>query len=645
MMSAQYVGSIAVKAIMRVVGTVAGATVGVWLVGDYSSTPAVFLPLVFLVMAITSYKFGQLGARQVPYAYFLLGLTTLVVVTNGVATPDQAWQIGLDRTEEITVADAYIRGTTPLTRVEQIRQDFGNRLGTLKNLLQAGSRESTVFSARLSNYNVFLVSLISLFHSALYLTRSRQLDAPIVARLKNELELVTTALSEELSILTAAHRPGQPLPPSSLNEAFETLEKKVSEIRDEGFLRAQPLQTEMTFAGHFAALRSLCDELNNLRSVMEGLPRFGQPPPDPKPLWDLLPNIDWFWVKVGIKCGLVSVISVTLLMWIHPPGIASIPLMAWLLTLMSRPFIRAGGTGDLRAFQNAFGGSLALAGCAVLLLLITPFLENYLMNLTLFLVLFGLGFLTARIPGITFSIQIAFLAISSFVGLNPQQPVASQTIIDTFLGIITGMVIGTVVVRVIWPVLPQKLLRDDLLAMVADTKALLSQAPDQEKIQTRLAITSVEALQAIRQIPMPVAEAAEKSRFAALVRELQAVVARIQHLVFHESILPDFAEGLLRPHFGNLEFEFKQMLDAFAECFRQGDCRRELPTLRGALAGMDAAVEQIRHSTGSQRYEAEEALPVLDRVGRYHGIASALEECGRLMRGLEIQRYWGDYAL
>jgi hypothetical protein len=181
--------------------------------------------------------------------------------------------------------------------------------------------------------------------------------------------------------------------------------------------------------------------------------------------------------------------------------------------------------------------------------------------------------------------------------------------------------------------------------MVADTKALLSQAPDQEKIQTRLAITSVEALQAIRQIPMPVAEAAEKSRFAALVRELQAVVARIQHLVFHESILPDFAEGLLRPHFGNLEFEFKQMLDAFAECFRQGDCRRELPTLRGALAGMDAAVEQIRHSTGSQRYEAEEALPVLDRVGRYHGIASALEECGRLMRGLEIQRYWGDYAL
>jgi hypothetical protein len=54
-------------------------------------------------MAITSYKFGQVGSRQVPYAYFLLGLTTLTVVTNGLPSPNQAWYIGLTRTEEILV--------------------------------------------------------------------------------------------------------------------------------------------------------------------------------------------------------------------------------------------------------------------------------------------------------------------------------------------------------------------------------------------------------------------------------------------------------------------------------------------------------------------------------------------------------------
>jgi hypothetical protein len=35
-----------------------------------------------------------------------------------------------------------------------------------------------------------------------------------------------------------------------------------------------------------------------------------------------------------------------------------------------------------------------------------------------------------------------------------------------------------------------------------------------------------------------------------------------------------------------LEIEFNQMLDAFAECFRQGDCRFQLPTVRGALTAI-----------------------------------------------------------
>src|ERR1700732_2393686 len=67
MMSAQFVGSIAFKGIMRVTGTVAGALVGVWLVSDYTSTPEIFLPILFLVMAVASSHFRQVGARQAPH--------------------------------------------------------------------------------------------------------------------------------------------------------------------------------------------------------------------------------------------------------------------------------------------------------------------------------------------------------------------------------------------------------------------------------------------------------------------------------------------------------------------------------------------------------------------------------------------------
>jgi hypothetical protein len=105
LMSGRFVGSIAFKAIMRVTGTMAGALVGVWLVGDYTSTPAIFLLVLFLVIAFASYKYGQVGARQVPYAYYLLGFTTLTIATDGVTDPAQAWQIGLHRPDDCSQRD------------------------------------------------------------------------------------------------------------------------------------------------------------------------------------------------------------------------------------------------------------------------------------------------------------------------------------------------------------------------------------------------------------------------------------------------------------------------------------------------------------------------------------------------------------
>ena len=685
MTTSQYVGSMAIKAVMRVAGTIGGAILAVWLLGNYASTPAIFLPLLFLVMAISSYKFGQVGSRQVPYAYFLLGLTTLTVVTNGLPTPDQAWYIGLTRTEEILVgamsalvvmtvlwpryaredffkaSRAALKTITDFVSLEvegyakekrgpddlgKIRAEFAQRLEVLRNLFQAGTRESVFFAARLSNYNACLVSLISLFHGALFLAQRRLVDVAFIERLRDELAEVSTAIAEEGAILTEFNQAGQKPRPSSLAEAFDRLEKKVAEIRTEGFLRAQPIDTTMAFAGHFAALRSLRDELANIRATMEGLPRTGQPLPEPKPQWDLLPRIDWFWVKVGIKGALAAVVSVVLLKWINPPGPAALTLMAWVMTLFGRPYIRAGGTGDLRAFQNAFKGSLALIGCVILLLLTTPFLSNYVvMNLALFVILFLLGFAMAAAGGITFWIQMALLTISTFVGLDPQHPVPSATIIDTFLGMIVGLAIATVIGRLLWPTLPQTLLRDDLVTLFKDNKSLLRRDPDRERIQTRLAILSVEALQAIRQIRGPRFSQEERNRVTALVHILQALSARLRHLLSHRHLLPEVTEEFLGPPFERIEFEFSQMLDAFLETFRKGDFRREFPVLRGALAEIDQTVEQIRDRRILDEHSLEAPLRMLDLVGRYHGVADALEDCANLIRNLRMPEYWGDYAL
>ena len=258
----------------------------------------------------------------------------------------EAARVPLRTISELVVmqTEAYVRPMDTPASLEQIYRTFAGRLSDLKNLLQAGARESTVFNARLSNYNAFLVSLTNLFHVVLDLSR-RQVDPAILSHIRDELGLMAAAISEEFDILTGPHRPGEKLRSSRLNEAFSAFETKVNEIREQGTFLALPLKVTTAFYGHFSALRSLRSELNNIRRGVEGLPRLGQPTPEARPHWDFLPSIDWFWVKVGLKGGLAAVVSIVLLKWVNPPGPASIPLFAWTLTIFGRPFLRAGGDG------------------------------------------------------------------------------------------------------------------------------------------------------------------------------------------------------------------------------------------------------------------------------------------------------------
>ena len=156
----------------------------------------------------------------------------------------------------------------------------------------------------------------------------------------------------------------------------------------------------------------------------------------------------------------------------------------------------------------------------------------------------------------------------------------------------------------------------------------------------------LEALQAIRQLRTASCSGEERTRLAALMRAFQTLVTRIGQLVSRREILQDMAEPGLRLQFECLEVEFKQVLEAFGACFRQGDGRRPLPALQGALAGLDQAVQAVRdRRRAAGRLPAEAPWRPLALVDRYHATAEALEGCGRLLGSLQLQRYWGDHAL
>jgi uncharacterized membrane protein YccC len=685
MMNSHYVGSTALKAILRCVGTIGGALLGIWLVGTYASSPVLFLILIFIVLGIAVYKFGQYPGSQAPYAYYLVGLTTLSVATYGIQDPSDVWKIGLNRALEILVGslsslavtsiiwpryareeffdvsckaletaaevvsletDSYIQFRDRSDRLEQLRKRFEQQVSTLRNLLQAGAQESTRFYGRLGNYNAFVVSLTNLFQAALHLETERQEESQYIAIIQKELAAVATAVSEEFQILMRAYSPGTQLPETTIDKAFVVLSEKLSALRAADRFVESPIETNIDFFSHIAALRTIRRELFEMRQIKQGLPRVTAAPPERKPAWDLFPTIDWLWVKIAFKASLAAVLSLLLIRWIHPPGPAALPLAALLFSVLQRTFIRAGGTGDLRAFQRLFFACLILSVYAALLILITPFLADYLvMNLVLFVGLFSFGFMTARTPGFSFWAIVTILSISVFVGLNPQVPVDTSTIIDSVLGLIIGMAISTVIGRVIWPLLPQRLLRDDLVEFFENLKVVSSRRLPLKKIQTRLALLPIEAQQVAKRIPLLNFTEEQQRQFELLIRVLSSLATQRMALARRRFDLPAKLDALVHSELEQLEIELGQMTDAFADSFRKGDCRREFPTVRAALEGLIQRAEQIRRERILASETLDAPIQLLEVISRCQGIGDTLEECAHLIQSLSIHRYWGDYAL
>jgi hypothetical protein len=186
-------------------------------------------------------------------------------------------------------------------------------------------------------------------------------------------------------------------------------------------------------------------------------------------------------------------------------------------------------------------------------------------------------------------------------------------------------------------------LREDLLGVLADLKALLSGEPHREAVQVRLALRWVETYQTTRRIWLPGCSKEERDQLNALSMELGALGPRVYHLaVFHDD-LPQAAEPLLRLPLRRLKIESIQLLQDVADCIRTGSARRDLPTLDAALGETDEALRQIRDRRILASYL--EALLILDIVGRHQAVAYALEKIRRLLPDLNLQRYWGDYAL
>ncbi|MBW0001147.1 MAG: FUSC family protein [Verrucomicrobia bacterium] len=687
LMNAHFVGAIANKALMRALGTLIGALIGVWVVGDFGNTPWAFLFWVSVVVFVASYKFGHLASAAAPYAYFLVGNTLLSVSTYGLPNPSAVWHVGLYRTLETLVgvasatfvtgiiwprhareefiqganetlgtarqllnaeARAYVGDAVDPQRVVDLRRVFSRQIMGLRTLLQSGGRGSAYFQAHLGDYQRFLVSLTHLFQAVLELQRRRAEEAELLALVRPELERVISEIDSELSVLSSAGRHGYGLPATGLNAAVADLEAKVKVLRDQGtFRRASPAAGE-AFFGHFATLRLIRDELNLLREISGELPRARLAPASPRKRRPILPSIDWFWVRAAIKGSVSVCLALLIVEWLHPPGSTAIPLCAWIFSLFGRPFLNAGGTGDLRIFQNVFITAACGLPVVALLWLIMPLLSNYwAMNVFLFLVSYAFGYATARTQGVSFRMQVAILAINSVVALNPQVPVAFSTLMNAYLGLMTGMVLAALVARLLWPVLPQGLLRGNLIRYFTDLRNLLGGLKDQEFILTGTVLLPIEALRAVEKMMFPGCSKGERERLDTFIRVAQPLGMQVTLLrQFRRLLLPEAANAELHQPFTTLEATFDQFLEKLAESFRRRTGTGvEFPDLDAPMGAVESALSRVRDEGILASEDVETVAHLLELVDRYHALTERLLLCRDRLRELSLHCYLGDVAL
>ncbi|ADH90655.1 Fusaric acid resistance protein conserved region [Ancylobacter novellus DSM 506] len=95
-------GAAIAKSTFRVCGTIAGAAMGLVILGLWSQAPIPFVGSVALMVGLCFY----LGARltnYTAYAFMLAGYTAMLIALEGAADPTHAWSLAADRTGEIVI--------------------------------------------------------------------------------------------------------------------------------------------------------------------------------------------------------------------------------------------------------------------------------------------------------------------------------------------------------------------------------------------------------------------------------------------------------------------------------------------------------------------------------------------------------------
>ena len=684
LMIAQYVGAIAEKSIFRVIGTVIGALLGYLLTASLQQNPVVYLLLVGLIVAFSVAMFGQ---SRYPYAFLLCGMTVVVVTSNGMGNPEMSWQFALFRVEEVTIgilaaiivqsilwpryaraefgtniraaladlkdcfdasAPAFFEGGT--AEATQRAIEFPARITALRQLLDFGARESQYFRDRLSTYFEITSCLSRISSAIVTLERTLPPGSTYNDSVKEETHLLHQAISDAMMDLSQSSSSVESRKQrrDALDGAFDAFEARIIELRRSDINLSMPTDDLIAIGIHVLSLAEVRDQIRLLGELLDSLPEDYSVRPRREPPPFVSPVPPPFWIKAGIKSGIVVIIALVLDNWLKPPGGAMFVLGAWVFTTLNAT--SPGGRGDRRAFHYVIVNTLIMIGVSILLLLTTPMMASYaVMNTLIFTWLFVWGYLSYTTRGVTVPMQFCMLLIVGILGLNAQEPVGFQQIADNFFGIVFALVVASLVQRVFCPSLPQWELRDRFIELTRTCRKLIELGPKGVPLwqRTRVALIPGEAAVRIALLRPPICPAEQQSRLREYLGSLQRVgghlVVTIGRMV--PLLPPEHAEkgqALIK----DIEQEISSQLEAHEKCMESSSVLQIDPKpLSQKLAEWKAWTVDLRTWMVKNGYQPLQVMTILGLSGRYEEAGNQLINANECAGKLRLDLYMGDYVL
>jgi uncharacterized membrane protein YccC len=680
---AQYVGAIAQRSVARVVGTIIGGFVGIWLVGNYEQDRLFFLLFTFGYLWFCMYMYG---GTFFPYSFFLLANTMITVSSSGIFNPTDAWSVGIARTLEILTGvvsiivvshlvwprfarheflglaksalgnigklielrrGSSVLGAEPRDEVQSTLLAIRSQSVRLRALLQNGANESLYFRRHLPSYTTAVVSLTHLFEATLELFRQQKGDPQYLGDIGPELSAVYEAIELELQMLVDAVGSGKEIKNDRLQTELQALEVRIQDLLTSGAARNYSLEDVLDLANQQAALLTVYDEVLRLRAIVANLPLPGDPPARERPPAFHWPRISLSRLRDGVKPAIAGTAALLICQWFNPPGAANIPLAAMALTFLNKNFI--GGKADRGALQRAFQVSVGGLLFIILVFWISPALSNYgMMNLFLFAELFAYGYWAAALGGQNIHAGAVMFFIIASVGLDAEKPVGVQTVFNSYFGVVLPIFIAAIVGRLFWPVLPEAELRTRFIDFFSTCSNFLTKQPghSNDALSNRLTLIPIESVSWAKGLKGRHCPETEVEKIVALTLTMRRLALRLSARAHAQPpAIPESIARLIDPAVEKAREDFRMIADALTRVFREGSTRIPVPSTRAARERFRNALQEVRSRNLLSGLRLESVRSYLSLAHRLDVIADDLETCRDQILSLALERYWDDYSL